>query len=146
MADDRKTRRLRLLVERPERCTFWGFPYIVTPRLIAHEFGDALIAVSPMASRPDYFVARVPLGVDVRDALTPRHHSLIEEIMLAAEDEYGCFNDDELTDDERVFPIVDWGIGVSWGKPIAARDWKPSPPLTRRMIAEHLRPPKRQRA
>lgn len=143
MGDDRETKRLRLLVERAERCTFWGEPYIVTPRLIAHKFGDALIAVSPMASRPDYFVARVPLGCDVRDPLGPHSHSLIEEIMCAAEDEYGCYSDEELTDDERTFPIVDWGIGVSWGKAIAVSEWEPSPPLTRRMIKEHLRPRRR---
>ncbi len=40
MSDDKPTARLRWLIERPENVTFWGTKYTITPRLIAHKFGD----------------------------------------------------------------------------------------------------------
>lgn len=126
-----ETRRLRALIERPERCTFWGQPHTITPRLIAEVFGDGrqLVCITPIASRPNYFVVRVDSTVtNIGYTDSPSgYSSIIEDIMLAQEDEYGDFRDEDLTEDEKHFPIVDWGIGYLWGKPFLVGEWKPTP-------------------
>jgi hypothetical protein len=132
MTDDRDTKRLRALIERPEKCEFWGDTYTRTPRLIAKAFGDGaqLMCVTPLATRPDYFVVRVDSAiVDVRDPMTGRTVPMIDEIICAAEEEYGYFGDerDENGDERRPFPVTDWGVGVCWGKPFPIADWKATP-------------------
>jgi hypothetical protein len=130
---DPATRKLRALIERPERCTFWGEQYTITPRLIAKVFGDGtrLMCVKPMATRPNYFVVRVDGSTfDLRDPQPGNAVSLLEDIMCESEEEYGYFGDeddlDEDGDDPRPFPVTDWGIGCSWGKPFPIADWKPT--------------------
>lgn len=127
-----ETRRLRALIERPERCRFWGQLYTVTPRLIAAVFGDGekLVCVTPMATRPNYFVVRVDSSVtNLGFAPSPSGYSnIIEDIMLAQEDEYGSYaSEQEETGEDPSWPIVDWGIGCLWGKPFPVTDWKPTP-------------------
>jgi len=112
----RDTARLRTLVEQPEQVTFWGAEYTITPRLIGRSFGDGkrMICIQPLATRPNYFVVRVSseAGWDVRDEL--------DDIMDAAEDEYGTFGDEEYQetngDESRGFPVCDWGVGCTWGE------------------------------
>ncbi len=132
---ERETQRLRKLIERPERVQFWGSWYTVTPRLISRIFGDGklLMCVSPLATRPNRFVVRVDSSTpDPRDPFPATGQvSLLEDIMCAAEEEYGDYNDEDITDEERMFPIVDWGVGCSWGKPFPIYEWKPAPPMER---------------
>lgn len=143
MSDDAATARLRSLIERPEKCIFWGGTYTRTPRLIARVFGDGklLICITPLVTRPNYFVVRIdsktknvqePAPLD--SELVARGGcdvSLLEEIMLAAEEEYGRFGDeeecDQQGDDLRGFPVVDWGFGCTWGKPFPTSKWRPTP-------------------
>ena len=137
MSDDKDTARLRALVERPERCQFWGSNYVITPRLIARKFGAGkkLLCVTPLATRPNYFVVRVDsrIGYPGDPWPTGSQVSFIEDVMCAAEEEYGCHGDEEEVDEDgdetRDFPVVDWGIGCSWSEPFPAREWKPAPPL-----------------
>lgn len=134
MSDDRETKRLRGLIERPERCRFWGLEYTITPRLIAEKFGDGqrLVCVTPMATRPNYFVARVDSStVDVMARSRPpgstRGRNLLDAIVDAAQEEYGYLAD---ADEEAggYFPeTVDWDVGVTWGEPLLVEDWKPTP-------------------
>lgn len=150
MSNDKETRRLRRLIERPERCQFWGQWYTITPRLIGQVFGDGknLICVTPLATRPNYFVVRIDSSVrDVRDPFpADGQWSLLEDIMLAAEDEYGRFgmDDDGDTykgDDPRGFPVADWGIGCAWGKPFPIEEWKPTPRARKGRAARQPRQP-----
>lgn len=127
-----ETRELRQLIERPESCIFWGEPYTITPRLIARIFGDGgrLLCVTPMATRPNYFVVKVDSTPhDPRDPLPGSEVSLLDEIMCAAEEEYGTFGDEEERDvngdESRPFPVTDWGVGVSWSKPFPVEEWTP---------------------
>lgn len=137
---DLETRRLRSLVERPERVLFWGQPHTRTPRLIQRKFGDGrkLVIVVPIAHRPNCFVARVDSATkSVRDdwppgARDPRQ--LLDDIIEAAEDEYGFYFDGEEYDegdprrDGPSFPrAVDWGIGTTWGEPFPVSQWVPTP-------------------
>lgn len=141
MSDDLETRRLRALIERPERRLLWGQPHTVTPRLIAHAFGDGrqFVIVTPIAHRPRYFVARVDSATrSVLDDWPPaaKHpRQLLDDIIEAAEDEYGFFHpeDEYAPDDARRdgprFPwAVDWGIGCTWGEPFPVEEWRPTPP------------------
>lgn len=129
MSDDRATKKLRALVERPERCEFWGDKYVITPRLIARRFGDGgrLQCIQPLATRPNYFVVRVPS--DGYDEV-----SMLDEIIAAAEEEYGYHGDEDYRgeddDESRGFPVVDWGVGCTWGRPFPIEAWKPSPRLS----------------
>jgi len=144
MIDDKATRRLRSLIERPEKCQFWGQLYTVTPRLISRVFGGGarLLCVTPLATRPNYFVVRVDSNTkDPRDPFPACTHGsdwrrcqcqgLIDEIIEAAEEEYGYFGDederDASGDDPRPFPVTDWGIGVCWGKSFPSSEWVPTP-------------------
>jgi hypothetical protein len=131
------TLQLRQLIERPEKCTFWGQPYTVTPRLIARVFGDGLrlICITPMAHRPNYFVVRVDSAMThVNHPRPGQEVSLLEDIMCAAEEEYGTFGDEEERDEDgyesRPFPVTDWGIGCGWSKPFPIAEWKPTPSQT----------------
>jgi hypothetical protein len=112
------TEELRALVEVPETVEFWGQKHTVTPRFIAKIFGDGkmLLIVQPMNTRPNHFVVRVDSSsaLDVFD--------IIDDIMDAAEDEYGYYDDEELSDDEKVFPVVDWTVGCSWSERFSESD------------------------
>jgi hypothetical protein len=106
------TKELRALVEVAETVEFWGQKHTITPRFIEKIFGDGkqLLIVQPMNTRPNYFVVRVDSSpeLDVFD--------ILDDIVDSAEDEYGYYDDEELTDDEKVFPIVDWTVGCSWSE------------------------------
>jgi hypothetical protein len=106
------TKELRALVEVPETIEFWGQEHTVIPRLIETVFGDGklLLIIQPMNTRPNYFVVRVDSSPDL-DVF-----DVIDDISDAAEDEYGYYEDAELSDDEKVFPIVDWTVGCSWSE------------------------------
>lgn len=133
-AERAEVRRLRALVERPERCRFWGQPYVITPRLIAHRFGDGrkLVCITPLATRPNYFVARVDssvTSVQVEGEYDWGRTYLIDAIMDAQEDEYGHYHTEQQeTGKDPDWPIVDWGIGCAWGEPFPVEEWKPSKP------------------
>lgn len=142
----RETARVRRMIERPERCRFWGQDYTIVPRLIARVFGDGkhLLCVTPLATRPNYFVVRVDsMMKDPRDPFPPRTSdpdggyatSLLDDIMSAAEEEYGYFGDEEYRgkdgEESRPFPVTDWGIGICWGEPFHPREWNPAPPFAR---------------
>jgi len=137
VTDDRETARLRALVERPVRCTFWGSSYVITPRLIAERFGDGkcLLCVEPMATRPNYFVVRVDSMLRYPGDPWPDNSqvSFIERVMCAAEEEYGYHGDEDERDSDgnetRDFPVTNWGIGCAWGTPFPVAEWKPAPPL-----------------
>lgn len=113
---DRDTEYLRSLIERPETSTFWGQEYTITPRLISEVFGDGtmLIGITPLATRPNYFIVRVDSGedFDVRDVL--------DDVITAAEEEYGYYQED--CEEDQYFPVVDFGIGCSWSDRFTVAD------------------------
>lgn len=142
MSDDKETAKLRALIERPERCQFWGRDYVITPRLVAAKIGDGkqLVCVTPLFTRPNYIVARVDSAMKhVLDVYAPTRgpfggeRSYLDAIMDAAEEEYGYHGDEEYQDEHgnetRESPVADWGGGCTWGKPFPIEKWRPAPPL-----------------
>ena len=103
---------LRVRIEVEESGTFWGAPYKIIPRLIDAVFGDGqrLIWIWPIAARPNRFAVRVDSAEEwnVFDVL--------DEIADAAGDQFGYYDDEELTSEEKIWPIVDWTIGCSWSE------------------------------
>lgn len=138
---DKETAKLRALIERPERCQFWGSNYVITPRLIAERFGDGkmLVCITPIMTRPDYFVARVDSStksvldrcIDCRARSPFGRETLLDAIADAQEEEYGYYDneDEDGNREDRGFPWVDWSDGCSWGRPFPVSEWKPAPPL-----------------
>lgn len=128
-ADDGETKRLRSLIERPARRGMWGQMYTVTPRLIAHRFGDGqkLVIITPIMTRPNYFMARVDSTtksvldrcIDCRSESPWGREFLLDAIMDAQEEEYGYYDneDNDGNRQDRGFPFVDWSDGCSWGEP-----------------------------
>jgi hypothetical protein len=102
---------LRTIIEREETGKHWGYPYRIVPRLIERTFGDGsqLIAVEPLNTRPNYFMVRVDSAPDwdIREVL--------DDIIDAAEEEFGYYDDECLSEDEKVFPIADWSAAFGWG-------------------------------
>lgn len=107
---------LRELVERPCKGHLWGQEHDIFPRVIGKVFGDGrcLINVSPLMTRPNYFVVRVDSAEDfeVRD--------ILDDVADAAEDEFGRFRRDEEepedAEEHREFPICDWDAGTCWSE------------------------------
>jgi hypothetical protein len=104
------TEKLRARIELTKKVQFWGQEYTITPRLIGKVFGDGaqLICITPLATRPNYFVVRVDSSptFDVR--------SILDDIITAAEEEYGSYDRDSEEDDND-FPRCAWSIGCCWG-------------------------------
>lgn len=103
---------LRALVERPCKGYLWGQEYDISPRVIGKVFGDGrrLISITPLTTRPEYFVVRVDSAEDfeIRD--------ILDDIYEAGDEEYGCYNHlDEDQQNDEAWPIVDWGFGTCWG-------------------------------
>lgn len=128
-----EAKRLRRVIEKPEHVHFWGRKYTITPRLISRVFGNGryLLCVTPLAARPNYFVVRIDSSIKKFDACTSfpvtSLRYLVDEIIEAAEEEYGYFGDEEYReangDESRGFPVCDWGIGVTWGRPFPIAEW-----------------------
>lgn len=119
-----RTDELRSLVERPERVTWWGQRFVVTPRLIEHTVGDGgrLLCLQPLTTRPNYFLLRV----DSADDFDIRDH--LDDVIDAAEDQFGRYRDpddrlEDESDDEYEFPVADWDYGCCWGEPFSAHEW-----------------------
>lgn len=102
---------LRVRIEAPHIARLWGKAYTVTPRFLADpveiEPGAPswLLAVQPLATRPEYYVARVVVSPH-SDA-----HDYIDQVIDALIDEYGSVDDD---DDDRAWPLVNLDVGFSW--------------------------------
>lgn len=112
--------RLRAMIEKPHKCVFWGANYTITPRLLDKVFGDGkqLCCITPLATRPNYFVVRVDSGAEF-DV-----HDILDDIADAAEEEYGHYDSESDDEYDRTFPVVDWGMGACWGERFTPEEWK----------------------
>lgn len=106
-------KRLRMAIEKPTPVQFWGEDYVIVPRLVSRVFGNGrrLIHITPLNTRPNYYVVRVDSrwvnldGDGFRD--------FIEEVYEAIEDEFGAVDYDD--DESYPWPAFDGDVGVCWG-------------------------------
>jgi hypothetical protein len=135
--------RLRTAIEVPQRVSFWGHEHTITPLLVPAIFGDgrSLVAITPLLTRPNYFVVRGDSSwIDERFAgpgavtsafdevleegdyyaLAPHMEMLGDGVYGAIEEAFGRWRDEshrdeEDTDADYEWPVVDLGFGCSWG-------------------------------
>jgi hypothetical protein len=108
---------------RRRKVSFWGRDYFVTPRLLNFIHGDGLqvIAIQPLATRPDRYLVRVDSKVSLdnsdHDALVD---GVLQEIYGAIENEWGSSEEDWEHDNGRTYhrhnpwPALNDSCGCSW--------------------------------
>lgn len=116
----------------PERGEHWGGKYEVSPAVCSESFGDGLqfIYVTPLNTRPNYYVVRIDSGVIV-DVSTDVMQYLMDEIYQALEEEFGriCdYHDSQSEDNECYdrhsgdndydFPVLSDDCGSIWSEAI----------------------------
>lgn len=114
------TARLRAIVERRHKTTFWGRTYFVTPRLVNRIYGDGkkLVGIVPLNTRPNYYVVRVdstwsPSNWDTGPTLG--EHT--DEMLWDIEEQFGrAWYDDDPPQRKRgrPFPALNDEVGISW--------------------------------
>lgn len=101
----------------PYQVHFWGHEEIVTPCLVPTVYGDGkqIIALSPLNSRPQYYVVRIDsqwsLSNDAQEGEVIYDH--LEALYDAIEDAYGA-NHDEDEEPWQPWPALDLNAGVTW--------------------------------
>lgn len=140
MADTKRTTPLKISQQQRERwtrkqtATLWGQPHEIEPYFVEKHFGDGLhlIAVTPLNTRPNYYLVRVDSkwwmddpawfrysgGYALRDSVDPYDHIAehIDDICEGIEDEVGpkWFEDDAGKEVEEGWPALDDSAGVAW--------------------------------
>lgn len=119
-------------VTRKRNVEFWGESIEIEPCLIENIQGDGmqLIYLSPIDSRPNYYIIRIDSSIDVHTDYEIEDYPSIEEMLLQMveeeneniddleEHEDGLYYDPEDKTVEGVpykFPMLSWG-GGSWGQ------------------------------
>jgi hypothetical protein len=113
-----KTRRARVselqpLVERKYRTTFWGGKYLVRPKLVPEAFGDGkqLICMTPLNTRPHYYVVRVDSKCDMD---SDEFYDQLDGIYDAIDEAFGNTDMDGM--ENEPWPVHSDGSGHHWGK------------------------------
>ena len=105
--------------------TLWGQRHFVTPRLVdwIHGDGKKLIWYEPMATRPDYYIARIDSKVDTDNCGKPPVFcdEVLEDLLSAIEDQYGRawerweHDNGRTYERHNLFPALSDDCGSSWG-------------------------------
>ncbi len=103
---------------------FWGSKCLVSPKFVSEAVGDGnkLIYMTPLNTRPQYYVIRVDSAWDCsnfHDGETIADH--LDEIFEAIEDQYGYYYDghsSEYEHDNGTYPgwPVCFNEGCAWGE------------------------------
>jgi hypothetical protein len=96
----------------------WGQKHMIKPEFIQATFGngDKLLAVTPLNTRPNYYLIRVDSSWSDQNTDEPCIGDHIDEICDAIEEEVGpkyC-EDDNREEIQRDWPALDDECGVSW--------------------------------
>lgn len=113
------TEELRASIEQPESVHHWGQECTITPKLVERVLGDGqrLMYITPIMTRPNYFVIRVDSKWD-NEYRDTANEEWLEDICDAIDQEYPDLRRDENTQDPDSLPwfnTVDLGEGLSWG-------------------------------
>jgi len=128
---DRATEKLRRAVERRTATYLWGKRYFPTPRLVDAIFGNgrALLAVTPIATRPLYYIVRVDDRWNLDDERThgagPEKLDVRDGLLYFEQEVARQFGDHHFSDDDgdpiehdgdtrRFWPQGDFSIGKEW--------------------------------
>jgi len=108
---------LRQIVEVEQDAELWGTVYRITPRLVTGVLGDGkqLIWVSPICTRPNYYVARIDSAHQLSNWSDDTDHTpdtWLDDLYELIEDDFGNGNDSE---EYLPFPTLRADNGCSWG-------------------------------
>lgn len=104
-------------ITRRQWARLWGQKHMIEPVLIEGHLGDGmkLVAITPINTRPNYYLIRVDSTWSVYNRDTPSICEHIDEIYDAIEDEVGPADqtDDDNNEIHVGWPAMD-GSGCSW--------------------------------
>jgi hypothetical protein len=96
----------------------WGQKHMIKPVFIKQALGngDKLVAITPLNTRPNYYLIRVDSSWSVRNSDDSNICDHIDEISEAIEEECGRKYETDDDDEEIVmpWPALDDEVGVSW--------------------------------
>ena len=111
-------------IETPHPRAMWGEPRQVSPRFVRKALGngDKLVGITPVATRPEYYVIRVDSGWEVsRYAKGEMLCEHMDEIYAAIEEQFSSAHDWEDEDEpgdpnaaEYGWPALDADCGSTW--------------------------------
>lgn len=108
---------------RRRKVRFWGASFMVTPRLLDHVEGNGLLVifVTPMDTRPNYYVLRVDSGWAAGDLNDDDWRDYMDEVYEYLEDGFGPAEEEWTHDNGRTYtrhndwPAFNDSSGTSWG-------------------------------
>lgn len=104
----------RKRVGRRTKVRFWGQTHWVTPRLCELAWGDGrkVIGVTPIDTRPNYYLVRVDSKTELDPDEGPSFRDILDDVLDALEDQYGPSHDED--GESLPWPAADMSNGVSW--------------------------------
>lgn len=104
-------------LERRQAAYLWGQKHFIRPVFIRGVLGDGnlLLAVTPLNTRPNYYLIRIDSGWLKKDD-TETIYEHLDEIEDAIEDEVGLrdYEDDEGNECLAEWPSLNTNAGISW--------------------------------
>ncbi len=104
-------------LERRQAAYHWGQKRFIKPVFIRKALGDGnlLLAVTPLNTRPNYYLIRIDANWLKKDD-TETIYDHLDEIEDAIEDEVGCrdYEDDEGNERLAEWPALNTNAGISW--------------------------------
>lgn len=106
---------------RRRRIEFWGQTYVIRPRLVNWIHGDGLqlIALQPLATRPDRYLARIDSKIDLSNQSKSEvcfGEQVLESLYDHIEEQFGraYWEDDNGRERHDDFPALNDSCGCSW--------------------------------
>ena len=104
-------------LERKQVAYLWGQKHFIKPVFIKKALGkgDLLLAVTPLNTRPNYYLIRIDSRWMKKDD-TETIYDHLDDIENAIEDECGCrdYEDDEGKEQLAEWPALNLNAGISW--------------------------------
>lgn len=106
------------LAEKPHFRKLWGQRHLTHPKFIRAVLGDGgkLLIVTPINTRPDYYLIRVDSTWETDSTVEAPDHVCdhIDEIYEAIENQFG--GNDEDSEERRPWPVLSADSGSTWGE------------------------------
>jgi len=96
---------------KPQERLFWGGTYTVTPVIPCGQIGDGLqiISLTPLGTRPNYYIVRIDSKTDVDD-----DDFDTEEILELIEESFCSVDSCDDDGNHLEFPALDTESGYGW--------------------------------
>lgn len=113
----RISKQTKIQLTRRQWARLWGQKHMIKPVFIDQALGkgDMLLAITPLNTRPNYYLIRIDASWLTKDD-TETIYDHLDEIYNAIEDECGTkeFEDDDEKQQVAGWPALDLDCGTSW--------------------------------